>query len=138
MLRHATAAYLTPIVLLTILLEAFLLNALHFAGANWIILLIAGIIAVIPASELGVTLINWDLTHFFSPRLLPRITTVQGVPEDASTFVVVPTIFFSESQVQELIERLEVHFLANQDPRIYFAQKKCQMIPCFSLSLKAV
>ncbi|MCA1576297.1 MAG: hypothetical protein LC794_02905 [Acidobacteria bacterium] len=121
MLRHATAAYLTPIVLLTVLVEAFLWMAMHSAGANWVVLLIAGIIAAIPASELGATLINWDLTHFFSPRLLPRISTVQGVPEDASTFVVVPTIFFSESQVQELIERLEVHFLANQDPRIYFA-----------------
>ncbi|HVF22012.1 MAG TPA: hypothetical protein VM941_03005, partial [Pyrinomonadaceae bacterium] len=121
MLRHATAAYLTPIVLLTVLLEAFLLLGLQFAGANWIILLIAGIIALIPASELGATLINWDLTHFFAPRLLPRISTIEGVPEDASTIVVVPTIFFSESQVQELIERLEVHFLANQDPRIYFA-----------------
>ncbi|HSD46302.1 MAG TPA: hypothetical protein VLB87_06745, partial [Pyrinomonadaceae bacterium] len=121
MLRHATAAYLTPIVLMTVLTTTLLLTALNFAGADWIILLIAGIIAVIPSSELALTVINWDLTHFFAPRLLPRIDTAAGLPEDASTFVVVPTIFFSESQVQELIERLQVHFLANQDPRIYFA-----------------
>jgi hypothetical protein len=27
----------------------------------------------------------------------------------------------NEAQVHELLERLEVHFLANQDPNIYFA-----------------
>ncbi|HET9477902.1 MAG TPA: hypothetical protein VFO72_01070, partial [Pyrinomonadaceae bacterium] len=44
-----------------------------------------------------------------------------GIPDDARTFVVVPTIFINEDQVHELIERLEVHFLANQDPHIGFA-----------------
>ncbi|HEX5890966.1 MAG TPA: glucoamylase family protein [Pyrinomonadaceae bacterium] len=121
LLRHATGAYLGIIAALTVLLLGFLLAALKYAGASWTILVVAGLIALIPASDLALTVINWDLTHFFPPRLLPRIDTTTGVPEEASTFVVVPTIFFSESQVNELVERLEVHFLANQDPRIYFA-----------------
>ena len=121
LLRHPTGSYLGTTTGLTILLLAFLLAALYYAGANWIILLIAGVLALIPASDLALTVINWDLTHFFSPRLLPRIDTTEGVPENASTFVVVPTIFFSEAQVQELVGRIEVHFLANQDPRIHFA-----------------
>ena len=122
LLRHPTSSYLGTIAVLTGLLLGFLLSALYYAGANWIIVALAGLLALIPASDLALTVINWDLTHFFPPRLLPRIDTVtRGVPEDASTFVVVPTIFFSESQVNELLERLEVHFLANQDPRIYFA-----------------
>ncbi len=121
MLRQATALYLGTILLLTALLLGFLLGAMQYFGANWIILVIAGLTALIPATELAVTVVNWDLTHFFPPRLLPRIATTKGIPEDAATFVVVPTIFFSEAQVNELIERLEVHFLANQDPRIHFA-----------------
>ena len=123
LLRHPTAAYLGTIIALTVLLLAFLLSAMTYAGASWIIVLVAGVLALIPASDLALTSVNWDLTHFFSPRLLPRIDTTAGIPEDASTFVVVPTIFFSESQVQELVERLEVHFLANQDPRIHFARQ---------------
>ena len=35
--------------------------------------------------------------------------------------VVVPTIFSSESQVKALVERLEIHYLANQAKHIYFA-----------------
>jgi cyclic beta-1,2-glucan synthetase len=121
LLRHATLSYLGTISLLTILLLAFPLIALRFAGANWVVLLVAAVIALVPASDLALTVINWDLTHFLPPRLLPRISTINGIPEKAETFVVVPTIFFSESQVHELVERLEVHFLANQDPRIYYA-----------------
>ena len=37
------------------------------------------------------------------------------------TMVVIPTIFSSEASVHELLERLEVHFLANQDPFLHFA-----------------
>src|SRR6185369_8046446 len=87
----------------------------------WLLLVVTAVLALIPASDLALTVINWDVTHFFSPRLLPRIATRNGVPDKAVTFVVVPTIFFSDSQVTELVERLEVHFLANQDPRIYYA-----------------
>ncbi len=121
MLRHATGLYLGTILLLTVLLLGFLLVAMSYFGAHWAILVFAGITALIPATELAVTVINWDLTHFFPPRLLPRLDTTKGIPENASTFVVVPTIFLGEAQVNELIERLEVHFLANQDPRIFYA-----------------
>jgi cyclic beta-1,2-glucan synthetase len=47
--------------------------------------------------------------------------TSEGIPEEACAMVVVPTIFSSELQVKELLERVEVHFLANQDKHIYFA-----------------
>ena len=121
LLSHATGAYLGTISLLTLLILGLLLRALYFSGANWIVLVIAAIAGIVPASDVALTVINWDVTHFFPPRLLPRIKTVDGIPQTAQTFVVVPTIFFSESQVQELVERLEVHFLANQDLHIFYA-----------------
>ena len=66
-------------------------------------------------------MLNWDVTHFFVPRLVPRMATASGIPAEACTMVVVPTIFSSESQVNAQLEKLEVHFLANQDKHIYFA-----------------
>src|ERR1051326_1496352 len=47
--------------------------------------------------------------------------TADGIPENAATFVVVPTIFLNELQVHQLVERLEVHYLANHDDQVYFA-----------------
>ena len=121
LLAHATGTYLGTISVLTLMVLALLLSALYFAGANWIVLVVAGIVGFIPASDLALTVVNWDVTHFLPPRLLPRIATRKGIPESARTFVVVPTIFFSDEQVHELVERLEVHFLANQDANIFYA-----------------
>src|SRR4030095_5637708 len=61
------------------------------------------------------------ITHSLEPRLLPRMDTADGIPEQARTMVVIPTIFSSEENIRELLERLEIHYLANQDQYIYFA-----------------
>ncbi|HEX5874373.1 MAG TPA: glucoamylase family protein [Pyrinomonadaceae bacterium] len=121
LLRHATGTHLGIIALLTTLLMSVVLFTMNRYGVDWPFLVITGLLALIPASDLAITVLNWDLTHFFPPRLLPRMDTAKGIPEDAATFVVVPTIFLSESQVSELVERLEVHYLANQDSHVYFA-----------------
>ena len=120
-LRHAIGTYLGTLAFMTVLLLSFLIFSMYRYGVGWPFLIATAVLALIPASDLALTVLNWDLTHFFPPRLLPRMDTAHGIPEDAATFVVVPTIFLSESQVQELVERLEVHYLANQDPRLYFA-----------------
>ena len=94
---------------------------MHSFGASWSLLFITSLLSLIPASDLALSVLNWDVTHFFSPRLLPRMDTISGIPEEARTMVVIPTMFSSEAQVHEMVERLEVHYLANQDQHIYFA-----------------
>jgi cyclic beta-1,2-glucan synthetase len=121
LLRHSTGTYLGTLALMTVLLMSFLLFSMYRHGVDWWLLIVTALVALIPASDLAVTVLNWDLTHFFEPRLLPRMDTAEGIPEEAATFVVVPTIFLSDAQVQELVERLEVHYLANQDEHVYFA-----------------
>src|SRR5688572_18384588 len=120
LLRHATASYLAILTVLTLLVMSLILTTMYRYGMSWPMLIVAALLALVPASDLALTVLNWDLTHFFPPRLLPRMDTAGGIPDDARTFVVVPTIFINETQVQELVERLEVHFLANQDKNIYF------------------
>ena len=120
-LRHSTAAYLGALTFFSFLVIALLVSAMQTAGAGWILLIATSLLALIPASDLASSVLNWDVTHLFEPRLLPRMETADGIPEDACCMVVVPTIISTESQVKELLERLEVHFLANQDQYIYFA-----------------
>src|SRR5215216_5233559 len=121
LLRHATGTYLGTLTFLTLLIMSLLLYTMNAHGAGWQLLVVTALLALIPASDLALTVLNWDLTHFFPPRLLPRMDIARGIPAEAATFVVVPTIFLSESQVHELVERLEVHYLANQDEHVYFA-----------------
>jgi cyclic beta-1,2-glucan synthetase len=55
------------------------------------------------------------------PRRLPRLDFLMGVPENARTIVVVPTLLTSLARVAELLEHLEVLALGNLDPHIHFA-----------------
>src|SRR6266550_144827 len=120
-LRRATLVYVGTLALLTGLILTVLIATLAIAGAGWPLLIIAALVALIPASDIALTVINWDVTHVFEPRLLAKMETSSGIPADATTMAVVPTIFSSEAQVKELLGRLEVHYLANQDLHIYFA-----------------
>src|SRR6185295_9949881 len=56
-----------------------------------------------------------------APRRLPRLDFSDGVADDCRTFVVVPTLLLSSSHVEALVERLEIHYLANRDPNVRFA-----------------
>ena len=49
--------------------------------------LLAAVIAIVPASDLAVNMLNWDVTHFLPPRLLSRMETLKGIPADAITMV---------------------------------------------------
>ena len=120
-LRHATAVYLGALGFLTLLILFLLVSAMYRAGAGWLLLATTILLGLIPASDLALSVLNWDVTHLLPPRLLPRMDTIKGIPKEACTMVVVPTIFSSDPVVKELVEKLEVHFLANQDQHIYFA-----------------
>src|SRR2546423_15417705 len=79
------------------------------------------LLSLVPASDLVLSVLNWDVTHFFAPRILPKMDFSSGVPAEAQTFVVIPTFLTSEATVDELLEKLEVHYLANRDEHLYFA-----------------
>src|ERR1051325_9913547 len=78
LLRHATGTYLGTLTFLTLLIVSLLLYTMRARGASWPILALAALLALIPASDLALTVLNWDLTHFFPPRLLPRMETSTG------------------------------------------------------------
>ncbi|HEX8650864.1 MAG TPA: glucoamylase family protein [Pyrinomonadaceae bacterium] len=121
-LRRPTLAYLGLLTFLTALIVGALI---YFAGragsAGAPLLAVFALLSLIPASDLALNVLNWDFTHLFAPRILPRMDTARGVPAEARTIVVVPTIFTSEAVVSELLEKLEVHYLANRDAQIYLA-----------------
>lgn len=119
--RHPTLAYLGSLSLLTTLIVATLLLGMYRAGADTPLLIATFLLALIPASDIALSILNWDVTHLFQPRLLPRMKTVDGIGAAARTMVVVPTIVSSEESVRQLLEKLEVHYLANQDQHLHFA-----------------
>jgi cellobiose phosphorylase len=73
------------------------------------------------SSQLAVALMNWCSTFLVKPRLLPRLDYSAGIVLECRTIVVVPTMLTSSGAVARLVESLEIHYLANRDPNLYFA-----------------
>ncbi|HKR60784.1 MAG TPA: glucoamylase family protein [Pyrinomonadaceae bacterium] len=119
--QHPTFAYLGTLSFLTAIILAALAFRMYRHGGSQAIVIATILLALIPASDIALGILNFDVTNFFNPRLLPRMNTVAGVGPAGRTMVVVPTIFSSEATVRQLLERLEVHFLANQDKHLHFA-----------------
>src|SRR6266436_2816083 len=86
--RHAGVCYLGTLTVLTaLILSVTVLYGLR-TQPGLVMFVIATLVSLIPASDLAVSVLNWDVTHFFEPRLLPNIDLSKGIPDDARTMVV--------------------------------------------------
>jgi cyclic beta-1,2-glucan synthetase len=119
--RSAVPGYLGTIAFLTAVILGLPLLLARGWGATPFQLVILGLVALISASDLAITLINRAVTELFGPRTLPRLELAGGVPEKLRTIVVIPTLLTSVQAIKEQIERLEVHYLANSDGDLRFA-----------------
>ncbi len=77
-------------------------------------------VLLIAGSQLVVALVNWFVTLIVTPQPLPRMDYAFGIPLESRTLVVVPTMLGSSEGVEELVDALEVRFLANRDARLHF------------------
>ncbi len=87
---------------------------------TWALVLLA-VPALLATSQFALGLVNWIVTLTTSPAMLPRMDYSHGVPESARSLVVVPAMLGSTHDVEDMVELLEVHFLANRDENIHFA-----------------
>ena len=97
-----------------------LIGVTEFGVSGWILVLLA-FLAVAPASDAAVALVNRGVTSAVGARTLPAMELGHGVPARLRTMVVVPTLLTTRSELEEQIERLEVHYLASQDGDLRFA-----------------
>ncbi|HEY3067578.1 MAG TPA: glucoamylase family protein [Methylomirabilota bacterium] len=117
----ATPGYLGTILVLTGLLLALPLLAGAASGVGAIGLLLLTLLAVVPASDLAIALLNRSVTALVTPGVLPRLDLRDGVPPPLRTMVVVPMLLTDGAEVEAQLERLEVHYLANPDGDLRFA-----------------
>ncbi len=118
--RFPLFLYLGAITLLMTLLTGGVLEKAQADGASGGLLAPLGILALLGASHLAVALVNWLATLLATPWPLPRMDFSSGIPPEARTLVVTPTMLTSAQNVEVLIEALEVRFLANQDNSLHF------------------
>ena len=97
-----------------------LFGVAEFGVSGWALFLLA-FLGILPASDAAVALVNRGVSNAFGARTLPAMALREGVPPSLRTMVVVPTLLTARKEVNEQIERLEVHYLASQDGDLSFA-----------------
>ena len=78
------------------------------------------VLLLLCAGHLAVALVNWLAMLLVEPHALPRMDFSSGIPPQSRTLVVVPTLLTSIKGIDELLEGLEVRYLANRDRHLHF------------------
>ncbi len=119
--RFPFAIYAGAIILLAVLFTAFLFQHVNLQALPTWMLIIMAVAAWIATSRLASTIINWIATLTAKPSLLPRLDFSKGILPACRTLVAVPTMLGKISDIDGLIEAMEVRFLANRDAHLHFA-----------------
>ena len=112
--------YLGAITLVTAITSAAVLGQAYELGSGGGMLFLASVFLVICISSPAVGLVNWMATLLVRPHALPRMDFSSGIPEELRTLVVVPSVLTSPEKVKDLLEALEVRYLANRDNNLHF------------------
>ena len=76
---------------------------------------------LLPASEIAVYLVNRVVNRIMKPSLLPKLELKDGIPDELSTMVIIPTLLPDERRVAEVLQTMEEHYLRNREQNLYFA-----------------
>ena len=118
--RFPLFLYLGTITLITLTFTGSLLAKTHGSGLHDWLLALTGILSLLCASHMAVALVNWLATLLAKPHVLPRMDFCEGIPPESRTLAVIPTMLTSAQNIEDLVEALEVRFLANRDENLHF------------------
>ncbi len=117
---HATPLYTGSVAIVTLLTLALLALAMVHTGTQVGILVLLGLLALLPASEVAVQSVNYLVTRLLPPQFLPKMSYEAGVPDESRTLVIVPMMLLTPQSIREQVDLLEIRYLANPDANLCF------------------
>ena len=111
-LALVSAAVTAPGVLYGINMAA---NAKAFYG------ILCGLALLPIASAMSVYLVNRLIGRVMKPKLLPKLELKDGIPQELSTMVIIPTLLPDTERVAGVLQSIEEHYLRNREQNLYFA-----------------
>ena len=119
--RQRLFLYVGSIVLLMALAIAVVLAAPGGFDLRDRVLWLLALPLVVAASALAVPVVNLLVTLVVPPRPLPRMDFSESIPDRCRTMVIVPTLLTEPQDVDDLLEAMEIRYLGNRDPNLFFA-----------------
>ncbi len=112
--------YLSAIAVPGIGITTALVFCAQTLGVHGGLLALTAICVLLCMMQLGVAMANRLAMALVAPRILARMDFSHGIPAEHRSLVVVPTMLGNEAAIDDLIEALEVRFLANRDSHLHF------------------
>ncbi len=112
-----------PLFVLVLLLSSLIGTIYTFKAINPTNLFLKIACAIVSFSfylELADKVVNYIIRKLVKPKILPRYNFSKTVDENNKTYVVMPTIISSLDKLDKMIEKMEVTYLANTTPNIYY------------------
>ena len=119
--RFPLCWYVGPLLAITGAAAWLALAAAGPAGrSDWRMWLLTAL-GIVGASQMAVALVNLLMNAMIGPRRLPRLDFSKGIPDAFRTMAVIPTLLTSPKAIADLLEGLEIRYLGNRDPNLFFA-----------------
>ncbi len=120
-LKRRVPIYFGSIVLLVCVIATTIVAAAlgGLAASWWIPCLLA--VLLLPLAELAIGLVNQLVPLFVAPKVLPKLDFKEGIPAEQATCIAIPAMLTQPSSAAKLLERMEIHYLANPDASLWFA-----------------
>ena len=113
--------YLLTILLFSALstgLLAWVIKAFYGGFSAWSY--VGLVLAFLIAFDGGVCFANYWFSKVFKPRVIPRLDFMEGVPKEATTMLIVPTLLSSEKRVSEMLLNLEKYAAGIDDDHVFY------------------
>ncbi len=118
--NYPDEVYIIGIEFVTLLTVVAILMSLVDKHNGWALILSA-LVLLLPATQSAVELVNYLVTTVLNPHPLPKLDFSKGVDSGCATIVAIPTLLINEKQIRQLVDDMEIRYLVNRDPHIYYA-----------------
>ncbi len=119
-LHNPDEVYILGIEAITLITVVCLIWSQVSSQGGWGLVL-GAILLILPATHFAVEVMNHLVTTVLTPAPLPKLDFSKAVDRDAATIVAIPTLLINEKQIRGLVDDLEVRYLVNRDPNIFYA-----------------
>jgi len=109
--------YFISLEVLIVAIMAFVVSGIRVG----VPLVAATVLLLFPASEAALEIINQLVTFLIPAQALPKLDFSKGLPDDCVTMVAIPTLLINEEQIRDLVRTLEIRYVGNRDPHLFFA-----------------
>lgn len=79
------------------------------------------LLTLAPAWESAVSMVNYAITRFMKPVVLPALSFEAGIPESSRTMIAVPILIDSFHNIEHHLLRIESHALSNPDEQLFYS-----------------